>query len=34
MLSNQFWFNNKTNAEKIEMALKLYAYNFLSEGKS
>lgn len=34
MLNNQFWFNNKTNAEKIEMAFQPYAYNFLSEGKS
>ena len=32
--TSQGVFNNKTNADKIEMAFQLYAYNFLSEGKS
>lgn len=32
--TSQGVFNNKTNAEKIEMAFQLFAYNFLSEGKS
>ena len=32
--TSQGVFNNETNAEKIEMAFQLYAYNFLSEGKS
>ena len=32
--TSQGVFNNKTNAEKIEMAFQLYVYNFLSEGKS